>query len=108
MKVPAKLATVIANDLDALSVLWGNVESALQAFNGAREDLYNLIGDEVAGPLREEYDAKSEKWRDSDKGQQCLAMVEAWEEFRDSLEPQSEADGPEIPDSPPYANYEEF
>ena len=36
---------------------------------------------EIADRLREEWDGKSEKWQDSEVGEDASAMVEAWEDF---------------------------
>ena len=35
--------------------------------------------EEIAAELRDEYDQKSERWHESDAGQQAEAMIQAWE-----------------------------
>ena len=40
----------------------------------------NSFIQETAGCLREEFDERSEKWQESDAGQEASSMVEAWEE----------------------------
>ena len=73
---------------------------AAAAYAEYNETLANAreFAQDIASRLREELDARSEKWLESDKGQAATEMVERWEsdEF-DDLE-WEDIDPPEQPD----------
>ena len=75
-------------------------EIAAAAYAEYNETLANAreFAQDIASRLREELDARSEKWLESDKGQAATEMVERWEsdEF-DDLE-WEDIDPPEQPD----------
>ena len=102
--------------------LVADLEVAGSALHAAMEEAFNLVNEanriaaaayaeynetlanarefaqDIASRLREELDARSEKWLESDKGQAATEMVERWEsdEF-DDLE-WEDIDPPEQPD----------
>lgn len=44
------------------------------------------IADETAGELRSEFDEKSERWQEGEKGQAVESFVDQWESYADTLE----------------------
>jgi len=67
---------LLINELTSALAL---VNAAIEAHNVRVQDAAAFVN-RVADGLRDEYDEKSERWQESDAGQQALAMVEAWEE----------------------------
>jgi chromosome segregation ATPase len=101
--------------MDALSEVRDEYNSAVSETNDAISEADTEAGDarielqeaidatkaavqDVASGLRDAYDAKSEKWQESDAGTEALALVEAWEGFDiESVDEPSETESvPEV------------
>jgi len=52
--------------------------TAIQTYNEQLEEARSFVGT-IAEDMRGEFDEKSEKWQEGDKGQEVQAWVEAWE-----------------------------
>lgn len=65
--------------LDDYNAAVRNLVSARTELEDAREQA-ETFRNEVAEALRSTYDARSEKWQDSDKGLAFCSVVEAWED----------------------------
>jgi len=78
----AKLAEAVEEYNSIVEKARGDVDEALSAYNSAREDFVEVVN-EVANRIEEEYDNKSERWQESDKGQEAQTFVEWYTEFRD-------------------------
>ena len=94
-------ASVLHEEMEEVSRLINEAnEIATAAYAAYNETLANAreFAQDIASRLREELDARSEKWLESDKGQAATEMVERWEsdEF-DDLE-WEDIDPPEQPD----------
>ena len=94
-------ASVLHEEMEEVSRLINEAnEIATAAYAEYNETLANAreFAQDIASRLREELDARSEKWLESDKGQAATEMVERWEsdEF-DDLE-WEDIDPPEQPD----------
>jgi hypothetical protein len=53
------------------------VAEAQTHYNEAIESARTLAG-EISGPAQEQFNAKSERWQDSDVGTQVRAWIEQW------------------------------
>ena len=94
-------ASVLHEEMEEVSRLINEAnEIATAAYAAYNETLANAreFAQDIASRLREELDARSEKWLESDKGQAATEMVERWEgEEFDDLE-WEDIDPPEQPD----------
>jgi chromosome segregation ATPase len=61
------------------------VAEAQTHYNDAMESARTLAS-EIAGPAQEQFDAKSERWQDSDLGTQVRSWIEGWEMSLDDVE----------------------
>jgi chromosome segregation ATPase len=61
------------------------VAEAQAQYNEAMESARTLAG-EISGPAQEQFEAKSERWQDSDAGTQIRAWIEGWEMSLDDVE----------------------
>lgn len=57
----------------------------------------DLLASEIAEDLRERWDARTERWQESDAGQEAASFVEEWEEFA-NRDAEEEDDGPIVED----------
>lgn len=69
----------------ALSEAYGDLKIALDKYEDERAALETEIAN-LANDLRERFDAKSEKWQESEVGQAAATFVETWEESASALE----------------------
>jgi hypothetical protein len=61
------------------------VAEAQDAYNETLDVARNLA-DGIAEPAREQFDAKSSRWQESDKGIQIRTWIEQWEVILDDIE----------------------
>src|ERR1700733_2288553 len=61
------------------------VDEALNDYNGILETARTLAGS-ISETAQEEFDAKSERWQDSDKGVGVRSWIEQWEMSLDDVE----------------------
>lgn len=93
----AKFATHIEEYNDAL-------HAAFEVLSGHQENLATDVEEvneevrELATELREAFDAKSEKWQESDAAGLVGAWIELWENFEAVAESFDEPDGLEMDD----------
>jgi DNA repair exonuclease SbcCD ATPase subunit len=66
----ARLETITAED--------EKVKAAIADYNGALADAKTFV-EETAERLRGEYDEKSERWQEGDKGSAASEFIEQWE-----------------------------
>jgi hypothetical protein len=78
----AELQAAIAKYNGEVELLKAPVEAAVSDYNDVVEEAKEFC-DEIAEAAQEEIDAKSDRWRDSDKGQEASEWLEAWESFSD-------------------------
>jgi hypothetical protein len=106
------LAAELRNRASALNIAIGNfnrklgplteaVAEAQAHYNEAMENARTLAN-EVSDPAQEQFDAKSERWQDSDTGTQVREWIEQWEMSLDDVdldlpEPLEEIDPEEHP-----------
>lgn len=83
---------------------WSEYQEALSELNGAIQDARELR-DEVTGEMEGYYDERSDKWRQSEAGDQYGEWKSAWDEIalddveEPELDPQAFED---LPDEPGY------
>jgi hypothetical protein len=61
------------------------VAEAQTHYNAAMESARTLAN-EISGPAQEQFDAKSEKWQDSDAGVHIRTWIEGWEMSLDDVD----------------------
>jgi hypothetical protein len=79
------LNTAVAEFNRQLEPIAHAVAEAQAHYNEALESARTLAG-EIAGPAQEQFDAKSERWQDSDAGTQIRSWIEQWEMSLDDVE----------------------
>ena len=79
---------------DALNKLWEDVADAINAFNEAGTEL-DEFRSEIADELEEQFSEKSEKWQESDRGNEFQEIIDGW---REEFECAEEPDMPELPE----------
>ena len=78
MKSLGKKRTEKLSELaDACRTAWAVVEDATVEFNAATGALHEFV-EEIAAALTEHYDECSDRWRESEAGQQFDAFRSAW------------------------------
>jgi glutamyl-tRNA reductase len=70
---------------EAVLTAYADLETAYRTAENAVADLREFAEQFHADQLSE-FEEKSEKWQESDKGQEVAAWISAWEEFATSLE----------------------
>jgi hypothetical protein len=61
------------------------VDEAQTHYNEAMESARTLAN-EISGPAQEQFDAKSERWQDSENGTRIRSWIEQWEMSLDDVE----------------------
>jgi hypothetical protein len=79
------LNIAIAEFNQQLEPLVRAVEETQTHYNEAMESARTLAN-EISGPAQEQFDAKSERWQDSDADTQVRAWIEGWEMCLDDNE----------------------
>jgi chromosome segregation ATPase len=79
------LNAAIADFNQQIETLTRAVAEAQTRYNEVMEDARTLAS-EVSGPAQEQFDAKSERWQDSDAGTQIRMWIEQWEMSLDDVE----------------------
>jgi hypothetical protein len=90
------LATVLRGKAEALNIAiaafnWGNeplsraIGDALNDYNSILETARTLAGS-ISETAQEAFDAKSERWQDSEKGVKVRSWIEQWEMSLDDVE----------------------
>ena len=80
----AELRSKAQAELNNLQDLARDVELAREKYLGARERVAEKVTD-IAARFREEFDGKSDPWRDSDKGGETEDFVSTWESVENDL-----------------------
>jgi hypothetical protein len=70
----------------AVTEAFAPLREALAEFNGAQSDLREWAKENVIDGWRDQYEAKSETWQDSAKGEETLRLIDEWETIVESLE----------------------
>lgn len=78
---------------------WQNVEAALESANEKRDTLRDFITSK-ADEMTERIDGKSDKWQESDAGQNAAAQRDTWQEKADEYERDICLDEPEEVEDP--------
>lgn len=65
-----------AEAMTAAKTAW---EEAVNDYNGAISDTKTFV-ENLAAEFRDEYDNKSERWQEGERGEAASTFVEAWEE----------------------------
>jgi hypothetical protein len=71
------------------------VGEALAAYNGTLEKA-RALASSITEPAQEQFDAKSEKWQESDKGIEVRSWIEQWEMSLDDIDLELPEPLPEI------------
>jgi chromosome segregation ATPase len=79
------LNTAIADFNRQLEPIARAVAEAQTHYNETMESARTLAS-EISGPAQEQFDAKSEKWQDSDAGVHIRTWIEQWEMSLDDVE----------------------
>jgi hypothetical protein len=74
----ARLAVAITDYNETLSTVAPAVRGAIDAYNEAIEAARTFVN-EIAEPAREEYDDKSPRWQESEKGTEADRWINEWE-----------------------------
>lgn len=72
----------VALEFDALLTTLTESTKSVNAAIKARNEVAKRVvafAEQVAERLRDEFDEKSERWQESDAGQEALSLVEQWE-----------------------------
>ncbi len=89
-----KLSDVATRYNETVQKAWEEFQEALYFYHEHLDDVKAWV-EEYAATLAEEYGSRSERWRESDKGQAFQAFVEEWSTFHlDEIE----SDEPEMID----------
>lgn len=73
----SKLEDSVCEFNEALSVARDRLDVARQAYNSILEEARTFVG-EVQGRLTDEYDEKSDKWKEGERGTEVEAWIEEW------------------------------
>jgi hypothetical protein len=79
------LNTAIADFNRQLEPIARAVAEAQTYYNEAMESARTLAS-EISSPAQEQFDTKSERWQDSDAGNQTRSWIEQWEMSLDDVE----------------------
>jgi hypothetical protein len=74
------LAIAITDYNETMATVAPALRGALDSYNEAIEAARNFVNG-IAEPAREEYDNKSEKWQESEKGVEAGRWISEWEEI---------------------------
>lgn len=73
-----KLASAIEKFNSALYDLKEELQPVIDDYN-ATLDALNSFRDEIVSRLDSEYESKSERWREGDRGLEAIEFIESWE-----------------------------
>lgn len=82
---------------ERVAAAFAELKTAADAYNETCSSVRDFA-EAVATRLRDDFDAKSERWQQSEKGQTVEAFVSAWEDFAaEDFEPEEplEVEGPD-------------
>lgn len=95
-----KLQTVQIDALRAkVEVAKEEVQNAAENFNEALLELREAVT-EIAEDWQSEFDDKSEKWQESDRGEEVQSFISSWTEYADGLDADVEIEFPEWEEQP--------
>lgn len=78
------LEEAIDDFVGKIEELFAPVSEAVADLNQANEDVRSILA-ECITDWRTEWEDKSEKWQESERGQASSTFIDTWEEFADSL-----------------------
>ena len=84
MKIDKATRASLDADVAKLKEKGEAVTAALTAYNEARDTMHGTL-DTLCTDLRDEYEGKSERWQEGEKGQAADAWIEEIEGKRDEL-----------------------
>lgn len=86
-----KIQDAVNDANEKIKEIWSDAESQISAYNEAVQ-AFNTFAQEVASDLQSDFDDKSDKWQESEKGESAQELINTWEEIQIS---EYEADGPD-------------
>jgi hypothetical protein len=74
----AKVDTAVTDFNDALTIARNTLQEALDAYNGVLSEARFFAAD-VSQDWENDFEEKSERWQESEKGEGVREMIEAWQ-----------------------------